>query len=245
MLIIINHHSTFYSKRCVLGCQHSNIHSSAQSGIILARDIDVAHACYWTIIAGNLTNDLQIFPPYDTLSNDDHPQLLLQVNLLKTSCFDSFLQIYDGVPPNPRTVDVISQSPFSLLATLCGPEVVHEERRQFRSTTGILTIVYEGNIIKNADQKVFTDLERGFEAEFTTLQCPDSCPSPFVCGGVNGTECACAENRTGDMCQYEKCPNDCYSLLGNGVCSQVYNNLEKFLYCLSPKILVNYENSQL
>ena len=225
---------SYYSKRCVLACQHPNILSSAQKGIILSRDMHVSQACYWTIIAGNLTNDQRIFPPYDMLSNEGDSQLMLRVKLLKTSCFDSFLQIYDGVPPNPRTVDAISQSPFSLLATLCGPDVVHEERRLFRSTTGIFTIVYEGNIIKNMDEKVFKDLDQGFEAEYTTLRCPDSCPSPFVCGsGVNGSQCICAENRTGDVCQYEKCPNGCYSQLAHGDCNQVYNFIWWFFFLMT------------
>ena len=96
-------------------------------------------------MAQNLTHDERIYTSSIETShpNSTPPQIFLHLKKLHTSCFDSYLQIYDGVPPNPRSATVIAQSAFTLLATLCGPDVL-QENRFFRAKTGIFTIVYEG-----------------------------------------------------------------------------------------------------
>jgi len=187
----------------------------AESGYIIARDLQVESACHWTIAALNISYNDRIYGGAAESSNNH--SLLLRIEHLKTSCFDSYLQIYDGVPPNPRTQLVIASSPFKLLATLCGPDAMNHI--YFRSTTGVFTLVYQGNVIKNLGERVLNANEQGFIGEYVALKCPASCPAPFRCN--NAGSCECPADKTGAMCEYEACPDACSASINQGKCDQV------------------------
>eukprot|EP00111_Clytia_hemisphaerica_P016497 TCONS_00048912-protein len=184
----------------------------ADQGVIVAHDSLLKHACHWTITAQNLSHNEII---YNTQSSDHN--ILLHITKLKTSCFDSYLNIFDGVPPNPRTSSSIQNSPFKLLASLCGPDLDDKES-YFRSQTGVLTIVYEGNIISSQRTHPLNANDRGFQAIFQTLKCEDDCMAPFVCDVSN--ECLCPTHLTGHHCQFKACPHDCNAATNQGICDQ-------------------------
>ena len=193
---------------------------------MVAHDSLHKHTCHWTITAQNLSHDEII---YHTQPSDHN--ILLQITKLKTSCFDSYLHIFDGVPPNPRTSSTIQNSYFKLLATLCGPDL-DEKESYFRSQTGVLTIVYEGNIISSQRTHPLNDDERGFQATFKTFKCGDQCLAPFVCD-VNSV-CSCPPHLTGHYCQFEACPNQCNAVTNQGICDQVnsFDSIFSFLFII-------------
>lgn len=202
-------------------CERSNILREASRGYLSpysgikksTKSGSYYDSCLWTISGFNISHDELIYGVEQT----PHPDILFHILATQgVSCFDSMLAVYDGVPPNPRVQSAFVVSPFKLLGIVCGS--IGNSDRYFRSTTGVLTLVYQGQV---AMEPVKLDYNtNGFLGEYTRLECPDWCPSPFVCEDENGT-CACPAGFSGVMCEVSICPNFCNNATDQGWCDQV------------------------
>lgn len=221
---------TFLTYRgiCVLSCERSNILKDATSGFVgpysgtttTTGSSSYYDWCLWTIAAFNVSHNQLI---YSTEPPTRPSNILFRVHQTRAmSCFHSILAVYDGIPPNPRSHSGYALSPFKLLGTLCGP-IKSNTQTDFRSTTGILTLAYQGVAATKPVKLDYT--EDGFLGEYTVMKCPDSCPSPFVCVDVAGdgdADCTCPVGWTGSLCEQSICHNGCNNATNQGLCDQVF-----------------------
>lgn len=210
---------------CHLPCKRSVIQANATSGYltpslrayhsmeVLADTYPNFTSCLWTLTSTGENYDDLIYRRENGSSN-----ILLTILVHSFSCFDSRLYVYDGVPSNPQSTQVNLPSSFRLIATVCdNKKGIH----QFRSTTGVLTVFYEG---KAGDLAKYENLgkKEGFLAKYQVLRCPDNCPSPFVCREKGTISiCTCTQGYFGERCEHEICPGNCNSAKRQGVCNQV------------------------
>ena len=234
-----------HSGLCHLPCKRSVIQANATSGYltpsigalhrveVLANTYPNFTLCLWTLTSTGENYDDLIYRRENGSSN-----ILLTILVQSFSCFDSRLYVYDGVPPNPQFVQVRKSSSFRLIAVVCDSK---KDMHQFRSTTGVLTVFYEG---KAGDLAQYENLDKreGFLAKYQILRCPDNCPSPFVCRKEGTISiCTCTQGYFGERCEQEKCPGNCSSGKRQGVCNQVSKGSStNFAYANSIELINFY-----
>lgn len=199
---------------CHLNCKRSLIHLVNSSGwLVASHENNKAPyiTCLWVLTASNVSHDSLI---YNQTQLDN--SILLRLHKLKASCSDSHLNIYDGVPPNPRTEKMSMNSNFKLLNSVCD---LNSNNNVYRSRTGILSLFYEGRTSLKRDGLPSFEPLNELLAEYTLLACPDNCPPPFNCSAA--MKCGCKDGLFGTMCEKIKCKNGCYKNMSGGFCDEV------------------------
>lgn len=197
---------------CFLPCERANIITNETSGYLSPYNYGGTNysTCLWVISTVNTTTHGLIYERHVTTNN-----ILLKITKFDASCYDSMLSIYDSVPPNPRTLDVILKSPYENKGKVCGVK----KDLYFRSETGTLSVWYKGKSSKLDINEKFES--SGFLATYAILSCPDQCPLPYFCKSTAKRDvCTCADGWFGVKCEHEKCPKNCSQSIGQGVCDQ-------------------------
>ena len=200
---------------CHLNCNRSTIHFVNSSGWLVAshsKNTSPFITCLWILAGEKLSHDSLIYNQTKLNSS-----ILLRLHILKASCSESHLSIYDGIPPNPRTEEISLKSSFKLLNSVCN---LDSKNRVYRSETGILSLLYEGRTSKDKDDLPGNELLNGLLAEYQLLSCPDNCPAPFICS--TKMRCICKDGWYGSLCENEKCKNNCSSIQGGGTCNEIF-----------------------
>lgn len=204
----------------MLGCSRSTILKNATSGYIASYSEDIkpnptiaggCEYCLWTITSFDTGHEDIIYYRKNVSGHVNNAHVLFTIRELRLPCFNSSLEIFDGIPPNPRYSSFSASqasSSINTLGSICG---VMSQPQYFRATSGILTLVYHGALLKTPIKisSVSIGDNDGFLGEFTVLKCPGSCPAPFKC--YNGT-CMCPDGLTGATCEVRLSKKYCSSL---------------------------------
>ncbi|XP_077985026.1 multiple epidermal growth factor-like domains protein 8 [Glandiceps talaboti] len=187
--------------KCYQLCEGRAVITDAVSSAIGSEEgqgvTDVNHVyCLWIIsVFDNITSPspLTVIPSISLTIEDT----------IQIECQNDHVYVYDGVPESIS--GVADQSESVLLGAFCGQGLM--EPITVAATSGIMTVVFEGNVSRGAISKHFT-------ASYVVNRCPAECTGNREC---QGNECICSDNYRGVDCSAEVCPDDCN---GQGTCHQ-------------------------
>lgn len=138
-----------------------------------------------------------------TSLNDALIQLEIQPNDLNVTCGENAVYVYDGLP------DLTGNSyQNQLIGVFCNEDT--NKRWKVEGRSGHVSVHYKQG-----------HSTQGFNAMYDVKSCSaGTCGSPHICNTKG--KCVCPPGLHGVNCDIERCPRNCHTDMGQGICDKNY-----------------------